>query len=236
VKKGNHQSKSSIFSLPITEKKPKPTTKNPQKIVRTSLFSKECRPMHFADAFSHFKAWFFDKTGIAWDDRLDGLPSISTSIPTLNRTPTSNPTSISDRFRYMPPSAGRPVGVLPPEKEEEYRARLRRELKASAGDAESDASVDSGVALVWDSDSEVDEDELNEDIADGDGVGSEGAGEEGDGDSVSAGTVRADTPVWSEDEGKDGDDECESTGEREIKRRKGSAVSVISTSSGGTIY
>ena len=63
-----------------------------------SFWRTECRPKIFQDAFHDFMGWFKHVTGIDWDNRLDNLP------PDPNK------------FRYIPPEPGRPVGSLPYEK------------------------------------------------------------------------------------------------------------------------
>jgi hypothetical protein len=52
--------------------------------------------MHFPDAFRNFQKFFRARTGIGWDDRLEG---IKLEDPMY--------------FRYIPPILGRPVGSLP---------------------------------------------------------------------------------------------------------------------------
>ncbi|CAG8982103.1 hypothetical protein HYALB_00003195 [Hymenoscyphus albidus] len=60
----------------------------------TSYFREYCAPKEFHHAFADFKHFFHEKTGLEWDDRLeDGLKG---------------------RFRYVLPTEGRPLGVLPP--------------------------------------------------------------------------------------------------------------------------
>jgi hypothetical protein len=64
--------------------------------IPTNFWREECHPMHFAEAFRHFQKFFHDRTGINWDDRLEG---IKLEDPIY--------------FRYTPPNLGRAVGVLP---------------------------------------------------------------------------------------------------------------------------
>lgn len=87
---------------------------------------------NFAEVFAKFKAFFFSKTGIPWDKRCDKLQPPS-----------------EDKFVYIPPKDGKPVGQLPlfwrsPEEkarekqaqEERDEARMNRELAADPRDLE----------------------------------------------------------------------------------------------------
>lgn len=51
--------------------------------------------MIFAHAWNHFKNFFYVKTGIEWDQRLEGIKMPDTY------------------FVYTPPTGGRPIGLLP---------------------------------------------------------------------------------------------------------------------------
>ena len=96
----------------------------------TSWFREKCLPKEFHLAFADFLHFYKKHTGIAWDDRFDGLPQ----DPNL--------------FKYDPPKLGRPVGLLPPEK------------KAPSWDDEDEPmshSGDSGAGLVYDTDSDVED-------------------------------------------------------------------------------
>jgi hypothetical protein len=87
----------------------------------------ECHPKGFADALKDFTTFFQKQTGIAWEDRVDGLPL--------------DP----EKFKYDVPKLGRPIGLLPPGKQ----------LPAEKEDEEMCDADDSGIGLVHDSDSEV---------------------------------------------------------------------------------
>jgi hypothetical protein len=52
--------------------------------------------MHFAEAFRNFKKFFRARTGIDWDDRLEGIRLEDLMY-----------------FRYIPPILGRPCGATP---------------------------------------------------------------------------------------------------------------------------
>jgi hypothetical protein len=100
-----------------------------------SCWRTECHPKTFWAAFRDFTGWFRNVTGIEWDDRLDGVPQ--------------DP----ERFRYTPPTLGRPVGALPFGKK-----------PPSWEDV--DAKSDGDEGLVYDTDSEV-EDEYGEEDTNG---------------------------------------------------------------------
>jgi hypothetical protein len=63
-----------------------------------SYWRTECHAKIFRDAYYDFMAFFKKITGIDWDNRLDNIPY--------------DP----NKFKYMPPVLGRPVGSLPHEK------------------------------------------------------------------------------------------------------------------------
>jgi len=84
----------------------------------------------FDEAFADFKKFFEKKTKIAWDDRLDGLPQ--------------DPND----FRYDVPKLGRPVGDYPEGK---------KKPTWESEDDEMHDSSDSGVGLVYDTDSEAED-------------------------------------------------------------------------------
>ncbi|KAH7336446.1 hypothetical protein BKA65DRAFT_402145 [Rhexocercosporidium sp. MPI-PUGE-AT-0058] len=69
-----------------------------------SYYRCDCRPMDFATAFSCFKKFFKDRTGIDWDDRLERI------IPKKIENGKEIPFAF---FKYLPPIQGRPVGLLP---------------------------------------------------------------------------------------------------------------------------
>src|SRR3978361_464293 len=60
-----------------------------------TYYREECHAKIFCEAFQNFKHFFKSKTGIHWDQRLDGLPA--------------DP----EKFKYNAPTEGRPVGLLP---------------------------------------------------------------------------------------------------------------------------
>lgn len=97
-----------------------------------SYWRSECHPKKFWTAFYDFTGWFKNVTGIAWDDRLDGLPQ--------------DP----ERFRYTPPTLGRPVGALP------YG-------KKPPSWEDDDDKTDEDEGLVYETDSEVEDEDSGED-------------------------------------------------------------------------
>jgi hypothetical protein len=91
----------------------------------------ECHPKLFHAAFADFKNFFQTKTGIAWDDRLDGTPSIP------------------DPFKYSVPTLGRPLGSLIEGKKHPEQKKID---DAAVKDGDSGVDVD---GLIHDSDSDV---------------------------------------------------------------------------------
>jgi hypothetical protein len=101
-----------------------------------------CKPMSFAEAFYWFKYFFHKKTGVCWDQRLEGVKMGE------------------EYFVYTPPVLGRPVGYVA---EGYVRPELRiREISEESGEgetteAESDVTAEGG-EVVYDTDSEVEDD------------------------------------------------------------------------------
>ncbi|KAH6673136.1 hypothetical protein B0J14DRAFT_667985, partial [Halenospora varia] len=96
-----------------------------------------CIPKDFPSAFADFKHFFQLKTGIEWDARLE---PVNTKAP--------------EPFTYKPPVLGRPVGVLP-------WGYVRPEMCEGEKVVEEGKRV--GEDVVYDTDSEVDEEEEVED-------------------------------------------------------------------------
>lgn len=97
---------------------------------QAAFWRTECHPKPFWEAYRDFSGWFKNVTGIDWDDRVD--------------TQTYAP----DKFRYITPRLGRPVGALPPGK------------KAPSCDGRDD-NEDAG--LIYDTDSEVGDESVDRD-------------------------------------------------------------------------
>jgi hypothetical protein len=95
--------------------------------------------MVFSQAFHCFKVFFHKKTGIEWDQRLEGI-----KMP-------------EDDFVYTPPALGRPVGNIPTGY---VRPELREDQK-ERGEERSGESEDEEV--VYDTDSEVEDSDSEED-------------------------------------------------------------------------
>jgi hypothetical protein len=89
-----------------------------------SYWRSECHPKTFWEAYYDFTGWFKNVTGVEWDDRLDG---ISQDI---------------EKFRYIAPKLGRPVGALPPG-------------KTPPSWHDNDAKLEGDEGLVYDTDSEA---------------------------------------------------------------------------------
>jgi hypothetical protein len=106
-----------------------------------SYWRTECHPKLFNAAFRDFQNFFYRTTGIAWDDRCDGLPHDE------------------NKFKYHAPMLGRPVGALPEgRKPPEFPEDEVVEGEDEGGDVEMTDVVEEG--LVYDTDSEV-EDKYN---------------------------------------------------------------------------
>lgn len=95
----------------------------------------------FNVAFKDFQKFFKNITGIAWDDRCDGLPH--------------DP----KKFKYHAPLLGRPVGLLPMGKNPpSWKDDKDEDTEMSeAGDGDSDIE-----GLIYDTDSEVDDESGSE--------------------------------------------------------------------------
>ncbi|KAL3428225.1 hypothetical protein PVAG01_01734 [Phlyctema vagabunda] len=94
-------------------------------------------PTQFSVAWANFKFLFQNKTGVEWDDRLEGK-------------------WLEDKFVYAPPKLGRPVGALPygyvrPEEREMGGERERPVKQEDVTDSSGDAG------LLYETDSEVDD-------------------------------------------------------------------------------
>jgi hypothetical protein len=101
----------------------------------TSYWREECKPKIFKDTFEDFKGIFRSKTGINWDDRCDGL------------------SSKPQKFTYLPPTLGRPVGLLPDGK---MPAGFH---KGNEPDGEDSEMTDTSDGLIYDTDSEAEEED-----------------------------------------------------------------------------
>ena len=95
-----------------------------------ALWRDECKPKCFDVAFRDFQAFFFRITGIAWDDRCDGL---------LHN---------ENKFKYHAPLLGRPVGALPAGKSP---------LGFPKDDKEETEMTEVIEGLIYDTDSEVED-------------------------------------------------------------------------------
>ncbi|RDW68403.1 hypothetical protein BP5796_09060 [Coleophoma crateriformis] len=94
-------------------------------------YREDCHPKYFHEAFADFKKFFERKTGVAWDDRLEGKKAGD------------------DKFVWTPPPLGRPVGLLP---EGYIRPRYREENRSAT---KSSAEENSDEGLIYDTESEV---------------------------------------------------------------------------------
>lgn len=112
-----------------------------------SYWRQDCRPMAFHTAFTCFKKFFKNKTGIDWDQRLERINANANAKP-------------SDKifFTYSPPINGRPVGQLP-------MGYVRPDDRPVAGTVAGGESTEEddleGEEHACDTDSEVDEDDLS---------------------------------------------------------------------------
>lgn len=103
--------------------------------------------MAFREAFFHFENFFRKKTGIDWDNRLEGI-------------------KMSDEyFVYTPPILGRPVGyVYPGYQRPELRVREMTEGESGESALESESAEEGeGDGVVYDTDSEAEYDDSEED-------------------------------------------------------------------------
>lgn len=120
-----------------------------------SYYREDCHPKIYPEAMENFKHFFKDKAKISWEERLEGIK-------------VNDPT----RFVYIPPVAGRPVGLLPfgyirpeerpiPKNSSEGGSESSSESESGNGsgtDTTSSSSSGSGSASVeYDTDSEVDD-------------------------------------------------------------------------------
>ncbi|PBP15730.1 brct domain containing protein [Diplocarpon rosae] len=126
-----------------------------------SYYRQDCRPMDFPTAFTCFKKFFKEKSGVDWDMRLERLK------------PSPHASGHGEKvfFKYSPPIRGRPVGLLPlgyvrPEDRMPMLGTSGKGLglclNVSGGRAE-DAQPREDVD--YDTDSEVDEDELSHPVS-----------------------------------------------------------------------
>jgi hypothetical protein len=114
---------------------------------QTTYYREHCHPMPFAEAFFYFKDFFRKKTGIEWDNRLEGI-----KMP-------------EDYFVYTPPILGRPVGfVCDGYVRPELRVKQSIEGDSSeevhSGEGESGSEKEAEV--VYDTDSEVEDEDSEE--------------------------------------------------------------------------
>ncbi|KAE9366098.1 hypothetical protein N431DRAFT_419130 [Stipitochalara longipes BDJ] len=114
---------------------------------KPSYVHEHCKPTNFAEAFYWFKHFFNKKTGIYWDQRLEGI-------------------KMGDEFFvYTPPVLGRPVGYVA---EGYVRPELRvQELSEESGEGETTEAesegTEKGEEVVYDTDSEVEDGDDSED-------------------------------------------------------------------------
>jgi hypothetical protein len=114
---------------------------------QTTYYREHCHPMPFAEAFFYFKDFFRKKTGIEWDNRLEGI-----KMP-------------EHYFVYTPPILGRPVGFV-------CDGYVRPELRVKQSiEGDSSEEVHSGegesgsereAEVVYDTDSEVEDEDSEE--------------------------------------------------------------------------
>jgi hypothetical protein len=109
-----------------------------------TYYREHCYAMPFSQAFYYFKHFFRQKTGINWDQRLEGI-------------------KMSDEyFVYTPPILGRPVGFV-------CAGYVRPELRVrELTEGESEETGDEGDSeregeVVYDTDSEVGDEDSEED-------------------------------------------------------------------------
>ena len=139
--------------------------------------------MNFENAFSHFKAFFYKKTGVTWECRLE--PTLPSQTRVFTQSFVGNQELEMEepaKFKYVAPDRGRPLGLLPwgytlpwdrSGYVEKIKAGDKRKEDETGESSEGDSSggeVDHGNAAVvagaYDSDSEVEsEDEESEDDA-----------------------------------------------------------------------
>jgi hypothetical protein len=105
--------------------------------------------MSFSQAFSHFKDFFYKKTGIHWDQRLEGIKMGE------------------EFFVYTPPVLGRPVGwVREGYVRPELRVRELTEVESENTNTEGESGEDGEERereVVYDTDSEVEDDDSEDD-------------------------------------------------------------------------
>lgn len=100
-----------------------------------SYYREWCKPKPFPEAFHDFRHFFYDKTQIQWEDRLEGF-----------RRPNA--------FIYVPPVLGRPVGWVPLGK-----GLKRLDWREEKREMTDDEKALSREQVVYDTDSDVDETE-----------------------------------------------------------------------------
>jgi hypothetical protein len=140
--------------------------------------------MSFSQAIFHFKDFFHKKTGILWDQRLEGIKMGE------------------DYFVYTPPMLGRPVGwVCEGYVRPELRIRKHPESECekitTVGDS-SEEVEERECKMVYDTDSEVEEDDSEENATTGQSTGS-GSSEASE-DSVPSASRNSSFRADSEDE------------------------------------
>src|SRR4051812_33648710 len=99
-----------------------------------SYHRQKCHPKPYRQAMKDFADFFMLKTGIEWANRLHGVPD-----PEKEK---------KDLWKYCVPTLGRPVGYPPPAEKPTGKSSEEEE-------GEDDGSDDSGVGLIHDTDSEV---------------------------------------------------------------------------------
>ncbi|TAQ84637.1 hypothetical protein B7494_g7041 [Chlorociboria aeruginascens] len=93
----------------------------------TAYHRTECRPKLFSAAFKDFRDFFKGRTGIDWDQRLDGLKEKENG------------------FKYTPPGRGRPVGSLPLGWTPPGQSNIETEEDKASVDSDSSAGEGDGV-------------------------------------------------------------------------------------------
>ncbi|KAK0110713.1 hypothetical protein ONS96_002312 [Cadophora gregata f. sp. sojae] len=103
-----------------------------------TFYRQDCHPMDFHTAFTCFKKFFKERSGIDWDDRLERI------IP---KKIENGKVVEHNFFKYLPPPQGRPTGLLP----YGYVRPEDRVVEVVEDDQDGDADVEMG----YDTDSEV---------------------------------------------------------------------------------
>ncbi|KAH7409167.1 hypothetical protein BKA64DRAFT_773789 [Cadophora sp. MPI-SDFR-AT-0126] len=121
-----------------------------------TFWRQDCRPMDFHTAFTCFKKFFKERSGIDWDDRLERI------IP---KKIENNKVVEHNFFKYLPPPQGRATGLLPCG----YVRPEDRVVEVADSEGEGDREAEVG----YDTDSEVgdDGDDASDEMSDEDNGG-----------------------------------------------------------------